>query len=285
MRPEREKDIKNTETGGARRPSLFRCPVCGEGLLRTEGGLVCANGHSFDRARSGYVNLLTGRPPKLEGDTREMVAARSAFLEKGYYAALRRELERISAGTPEGVLLDAGCGEGWFLENIAPVRPTAAIDLSKFAAAAAAKRLGAKRRENVEVAVASVYDMPLAPGGVSLIFSVFAPWCGAEFRRLLGRGGVLAVAVPGAEHLAELKRIIYDRPPHPEPKEHRHEGFELAEEKRVTYQIELESAEDALELFRMTPHSRSGEAHPERIASSDVRTVTADFDLAVYRRV
>ncbi len=284
MLPGSENGMIHEETGGIRRPSLFCCPVCGERLFREDSALSCANGHSFDRARSGYVNLLTGRPPKLEGDTREMVAARSAFLGKGFYSALRRELERISSGTLDGVLLDAGCGEGWFLENIAPTRPTAALDLSKFAAASAAKRLGAKTRENVEVAVASVYGMPLETGGVSLIFSVFAPWCGAEFRRLLGRGGVLAVAAPGAEHLAELKRIIYDRPPHPEPREHRHEGFELAEEKRVTYSVELGGAEDALELFRMTPHSRSGEAHPERILTSDVRTMTADFDLAVYRR-
>ena len=276
--------ISDRDTGGSRRPSLFICPVCGEPLFRGESGLACRNGHSFDRARSGYVNLLTGRPPKLEGDTKEMVSARSAFLEKGFYSPLRAELERISAEFPQGTLLDAGCGEGWFLEGIASTRPTAAVDLSKFAADTAAKRLRVKISPSVEVAVASVYKLPLADGSVSVLQSVFAPWCGAEFRRLLPSGGILVVAVPGEAHLEELKRVIYDEPPHPEPKEHRHEGFELIGEREIVSRVGLSDPGDALSLYQMTPHSRNAKAHPERLATESLRTVTTAFDVAVYRR-
>lgn len=56
------------------------CPVCGETLVREERVWHCKNRHSFDVARSGYVNLL---PPsasgKRHGDDKRMVAARTAF--------------------------------------------------------------------------------------------------------------------------------------------------------------------------------------------------------------
>lgn len=274
-----------TVTGGVSRPSLFICPVCGETLVRDEHGYACPRGHCFDRARSGYVNLISGKPPKLEGDTREMVAARSAFLDRGYYAPLRSALEDFAHRFCGGALLDAGCGEGYFLGNIAGKFPTAGIDLSKYAADAAAKRLGARTRESVEIAVASVYAMPLADRSVSLLQSVFAPYCGSEFRRLLPEGGTLVVAVPAAEHLAELKAVVYDAPPHPEPKEHALEGFALLREERITSRVALESIDDAKNLFRMTPHSRSASAHPERLDDAQLAEVTTAFDLAAYRRV
>ena len=62
------------------------CPVCGGRLARKEKAWRCENHHCFDVARSGYVNLL---PPsasgKRHGDDKRMVAARTAFLSRGYY--------------------------------------------------------------------------------------------------------------------------------------------------------------------------------------------------------
>lgn len=62
------------------------CPVCGGRLAREKTVWRCESRHSFDVARSGYVNLL---PPsasgKRHGDDKRMVAARTAFLSRGYY--------------------------------------------------------------------------------------------------------------------------------------------------------------------------------------------------------
>ena len=45
------------------------CPVCGAALGEASGALRCERGHSFDLAREGYVNLLTGsRPVDARGD-------------------------------------------------------------------------------------------------------------------------------------------------------------------------------------------------------------------------
>ena len=64
---------------------MFRCPVCREPLQRQEKQYRCKSGHSFDIARSGYVNLLLDNGRGRHGDDKKMVAARSAFLEKGFY--------------------------------------------------------------------------------------------------------------------------------------------------------------------------------------------------------
>ena len=63
------------------------CPLCRELLCEKESSLVCPAGHSYDIARSGYVNLLPpGRRSNARtGDDSGMVAARRDFLSRGYY--------------------------------------------------------------------------------------------------------------------------------------------------------------------------------------------------------
>ena len=61
------------------------CPVCGAALAPQGAAWRCVQGHCFDVARQGYVNLLTvtQKHSRHPGDTREMVAARRAFLDAG----------------------------------------------------------------------------------------------------------------------------------------------------------------------------------------------------------
>ena len=97
------------------------CPVCGETLVREERVWHCKNRHSFDVARSGYVNLL---PPsasgKRHGDDKHMVAARTAFLSRGYYDHLIGSVAEacMQLAGPDACVLDAGCGEGTYTRAI-----------------------------------------------------------------------------------------------------------------------------------------------------------------------
>ena len=124
--------------------SIFCCPSCQKPLCREEHRLVCPAGHSFDVARSGYVNLLlsqqTGR--KHHGDDKRMVKARSAFLERGHYDPMRQELikQGLAAARQGMTVLDTGCGEGYYTAEMAKTlrereyRPkVAGIDISKAA--------------------------------------------------------------------------------------------------------------------------------------------------------
>ena len=97
---------------------IFCCPACGSALEREDRALRCANGHSYDIARQGYVHLLPVKQmhAKIPGDTKQMVDARRVFLSGGYYDAFRDKLAELTDKyLPEnGVILDAGCGEGFY---------------------------------------------------------------------------------------------------------------------------------------------------------------------------
>lgn len=101
------------------------CPICGlEFSDNQPRSLACANGHSFDIARQGYLNLLTGHGTKFVPDTADMVAARDAFLDAGHYlplgAALAEAVQAQLASTGSGpaLIVDAGTGTGWYLHQI-----------------------------------------------------------------------------------------------------------------------------------------------------------------------
>ena len=107
--------------------ALWQCPLCG-GKLTGDSTLKCEKGHCFDRAKEGYWHLLPVQSmrTKAPGDSKEMVAARRAFLNAGYYGIFGAALGELCAeyGVPAAPdaplhLLDAGCGEGWYDRCIA----------------------------------------------------------------------------------------------------------------------------------------------------------------------
>ena len=74
----------------------WQCPLCG-GVLQGENDLKCGKGHCFDRAREGYWHLLPVQSmrTKAPGDSKEMVAARRAFLNAGYYGIFGQALGEL----------------------------------------------------------------------------------------------------------------------------------------------------------------------------------------------
>ena len=184
------------------------CPVrnCGAPLERRERSLVCERGHSFDRARSGYYNLLQpqDRRSKNPGDPREAVEARRRLLETGYGEALLTAL--LAEIRPGMAILDVGCGEGFYLGRIAGERTAEAhgLDLS-----APAVDLAARRHPEATWVVANADRfLPYAPGSFDRVLSVDARLHPEEMRRVLAPGGRLIVAVPAADDLLELRAAV-----------------------------------------------------------------------------
>ncbi|MEV2236995.1 putative RNA methyltransferase [Micromonospora sp. NPDC049891] len=186
----------------------LRCPVCGERLsiapVGTSHALRCPRRHSFDIARQGYVNLLTGRAPH-SGDTAEMVAARADFLAAGHYDVISAALAAAAqpADDADPLVVDAGAGTGRHLAAVLAAVPTAvglALDIAK-----PALRRAARAHPRVTAALADTWQrLPLADASAALLLNVFAPRNGAEFRRVLAPGGRLLVVTPAADHLTEL---------------------------------------------------------------------------------
>lgn len=188
--------------------SFLRCPVC-QGNLGLSGGsrkaLRCGAGHSFDEAKQGYFNLLTGKGTAFEADSAAMVAARSAFLGAGHYDALANALAAASHPFLEkepALVLDAGTGTGHYLRKILDAGPADAIgvDISKFALRRAA-RLNA---EAVNVVWDIWQKLPVADAVVDVLTVVFAPRNPHEFARVLKPTGRLIVVTPRPGHLEEI---------------------------------------------------------------------------------
>ena len=272
--------------------TLFLCPHCGARLHKIGGSVRCERGHSYDYAKEGYLYLLDAdqKNSLSPGDDQQMVAARSAFLEKGYYAPLRDALLSLASRyAPEkAVFLDAGCGEGYYtaalheaLANAGKVSRSLAVDISKFAVKRAAKRC-----RDAETAVASVFRLPIADSSVDVLLNCFSPLAPEEFRRVLKSGAVFLYVVPGARHLYQMKEVLYDAPYENEEKDEQYEGFRLLSTVPVRGSITLPSQEDIAALFSMTPYAwKSPYAGKERLRALSALTTEISFRVCVYQKL
>ena len=274
--------------------SRFACPACGGRLERRGPVYRCAGGHSYDVAAEGYVYLL---PPnkkhsRMPGDDRQMVASRRRFLEGGWYADFSDTLNRLAAECLAGsgkspVILDAGCGEGYytgrltrFLEKNGLSPEGYGFDISKSAVKAAAKKCG-----GISFAVGSMFGIPFRSGEADLLTDVFAPIVPEEFLRVVRPGGHLILAVPGARHLYGMKRILYDEPYENETRDTQYPGFEFLRRVPVRGEITTEDPQVMRDLFAMTPYywktPKEGCGRLERALSLKTET---GFDFLIYRK-
>lgn len=180
---------------------LLACPVCGESLKLTQGTERCRQGHSFDIARQGYLNLLGG-PQPANADTATMVAARQRFLAAGHYDPIAAEVARRLAA--QTILLEVGAGPGFYLARALDERPDSkgvSLDVSVAAAKAAARA-----HPRAASVVADVWQkLPIRSGRVGGVAAVFAPRNLPEFARVLAQGGTLVVVLPEQDHLIGVR--------------------------------------------------------------------------------
>lgn len=272
--------------------SLFCCPICGAPLTREERSYRCSAGHSYDIAKEGYTHLL---PPNRKhsaapGDDKGMAAARRDFLSKGYYSPLLHtlcsQISDLSGDTP--VLLDTGCGEGYYTAGIyqhlctAGKQPRmAGSDISKFIL-----RSAAKRDKAIEFAVASSYHLPVADQQIDILLNCFSPLALEEFHRVLKPGGYFLYVVPAADHLWEMKEVLYEQPYPNEEKETPYEGFVYERIVPVDANITLENQQDIHALFQMTPYYwKTPKAGAERLAALDTLTTRISFRIHIFRKL
>lgn len=265
--------------------TTWRCPVCRAplGLAATRREWRCDDGHAFDVAKEGYVNLLiTHQRRKREpGDSADMIRDRRTFLDGGWYEPLREAL-RPFAG--RGPTLDAGCGEGHYTRGWTDLW---GIDISK-----PAVRLAARRRTEAgeQYAVASVYDLPVADGSIDTIISVFAPLHSPEFERVLVEGGRAVTVTPGPRHLEGLAAHLFaDVEPHPGGGPFEREGAETqlrpVERIEVAYDLDLRDPAAIAALLGMTPYAwYVDEATRERVRSLRSLSTAVEFVVSVYAR-
>jgi 23S rRNA (guanine745-N1)-methyltransferase len=172
---------------------------------------VCGRKHSFDIARSGYVNLLQpqDRRSKHPGDTFEAVAGRRRLHNLGVTEPQFGAIAELAQATSSDSVLDVGCGEGFYLGHLAEDYDSDAhgVDISIAAIDAAAKRY-----PRCEWIVANADRIvPYSDASFSLILSITGRRHPTEFLRVLRPGGRVLVAIPAPDDLIELRGRGQDR--------------------------------------------------------------------------
>ena len=210
--------------------SVLVCPVCGGGLGLTAAGrsLACSAGHSFDIARQGYVNLYRGKP--VNEYSKESFRQRQQILEKGMYAHILEEicsfLQAVcGAGRPR-LLLDAGCGEGYYTREIAARLGGCGldfygVDLSRDSvqlAASTANQAGGAASA-IKWLVADIGHLPVRDGSVDFLLDIFTSAIYEEFQRILSPDGYLIKVIPGEGHVKELREAASSQLHHKDYKE------------------------------------------------------------------
>ncbi|WP_119393238.1 putative RNA methyltransferase [Salinibius halmophilus] len=231
-------------------PIAFICPHCQAPLQPSNSQWCCSNQHSFDVAKQGHINLLAvqQKRSKQPGDSKEMVAARRAWLAKGYYQPIANALSELIENN--STVLDAGCGEGYYLSQLLAAKNIDAVgnDISKFAAAVAAKQCPA-----AQILVASNKALPIAEHSFDYIVCAFGFPVWHEFQRLLKPGGKLVLVNSTNQHLYSLRAALYEQVI--EKPEAQLPAFLTCEHEQVlTYSIEGLDASEVQALAVMTPH-------------------------------
>jgi len=190
--------------------AVLICPVrgCRSPLARADDRVTCPRAHSFDIARSGYVNLLQPQDRKSArpGDSTQALDARRRFLSRGFETPLTEAILRHLTLVPDDAVLDVGCGEGDFLAAIVTrfVCEGHGVDISTAAIDAAARR-----SPGLHWVVANADRfLPYADASFRMVASVTARKNAPEFRRVLADGGMLVIVVPAPDDLIELRAAI-----------------------------------------------------------------------------
>lgn len=149
---------------------MVRCPLCHEQMSITKNSLVCNKKHCYDIAKTGYVNFYM-RKDKIYTDS--LFQSRKNIYEAHFYDQLVDKINEIIEeiyGSNSIVIVDAGCGEGFFTNRIGKSKNAIKIgfDISKEAI-----KLASKKTHAISWMVADLNNIPVKDKCVDIVFKYF----------------------------------------------------------------------------------------------------------------
>ncbi|HAV3438802.1 methyltransferase domain-containing protein [Acinetobacter baumannii] len=261
------------------------CPVCRQRLELVSKTWRCEQGHSYDIAKQGYVNLhvVQHKHSKNPGDTPESVDARRAFLQGGYYQPLQQAVVHLLKDLKAKMVLDIGCGEGYYTSAMQQVvEQCIGVDIAKNAVQRAAKL-----NDKVTWVVGTGATLPVIDQSMDVCTSLFSPIPQTEILRVLKDDGYLIVVTPATDHLYAMREALFEQVnPHTPQKfvEQLQDLFELKEQQVIDAPLVLD--QQALKnLIAMTPYAYK--ASPERRMQLEQKAhlqVTASFQIYLFQK-
>lgn len=273
------------------------CPLDGQPLSHEAGVWRCPDGHSFDAAKQGHIHLLPVQHKRSRdpGDSKPMVQARRDFLNADFYQALADALNQAvltNVTEQPAACLDAGCGEGYYLRQLAKAAQTQGkslsllgLDVSKWAVLSAAKQ--DQTTKHTRWVVGTNAKLPVPDASLDHILCLFGFPVYGEFLRALKPDGQLWLAEAGEQHLHQLKTIIYPSIKTTAPKPlTTPNGFRLLESKRIQFDLHLPQPSDIANLLAMTPHQhRATQAGKDALAALTDLSVSTDVWLHQLEKI
>lgn len=262
---------------------LYICPICRETLSANASGFRCQKNHCFDLAKEGYVNLLPvqHKHSKDPGDNKDMVMARRAFLEQGYYQPLINKLISLyqQYGDLTKPVLDAGCGEGYYThQHKQATNKVYGVDIAKNAI-----KIAAKRYKDCAFSVGTLSNLSFEDELFGWIYSIYAPILEQEFTRVLSTGGYLLTVTPAENHLFELKSLIYRQAQQHDTEKQPINQLTLVCEEKLNYQMDFANTDDVINLLAMTPFAfKTTPALLSELKNKSSFSCQADFHIRLY---
>lgn len=267
--------------------NMFRCPICASQMaFRNENSLVCSGGHCFDLSKHGYVNFLPNQSKTKY--TKGLFESRRYIFQAGFYDPLKEQIKSIigefSSGLSHLNLLDAGCGEGFFVPEPSKLGRTSevfALDILKDAIV-----LAAKGNRGVKWMVGDLSNIPLRSNSIDILLNILAPANYGEFSRIASDNGYIVKAVPGQRYLLELRERIEGQLVNKEYSNenvvrHFAKNVVCLDNRRLTYQLPV--TERHLENFiQMTPMTFN--VDKDKIDLSGIGQITIDVEIIIGKK-
>ncbi len=263
----------------------YKCPLCQQTLVFTDKSYRCANNHSFDQAKEGYVNLLPvqHKHSKAPGDNKTMVSARRAFLDRGFYQPLVDTITQLHQkfSCTEAVILDAGCGEGFYThQHKNELNQVYGVDIAKTAV-----KIAAKRYKSCSFSVGTLSHLPFEDNYFDWLFSIYAPILEGEFSRVLKKQGYLLTVTPAENHLIELKSLIYRQANQHDISKSPIKHLTLVSEQKLNYQMNFDNGTDIINLLAMTPFAfKTTDELLMQLKNKTAFSCQADFMIRLYQK-
>lgn len=276
--------------------SLFKCPICDSSMeIQQLKSMTCANRHTFDFAKQGYLNLMTNAV-KTNYDRALFEARRKVIVDSDFFNPLHTEMTKIidkyTTFKSNLSIVDMGAGEGSHLSHISNQLQSnydktvvgVGLDISKEGILEAAKNY-----EDKIWLVADLAKTPLNDRTVDVMLNILSPSNYEEFNRLLKDDGIMIKIVPREGYLKELRQYFHGESNN---KDYSNENvitlfkdkFDLVDQFTINYTNVLDQS-SLLALVKMTPLTWGvEESHLNRFLKSGVQHITVDLDLMIGRK-
>lgn len=264
---------------------LYICPKCKSKLEKCEKSFICTNNHLYDISKKNYINFLLSNDKNSmnPGDSKDSLEARHAFLTKNYYEFIFNKVNELLKDYDKINLLDIGCGEGYYTYNLKKQHPLYNIygfDISKDAISIATRYT----KNDINWFVANSKNIPIENNSIDVVLAMFSFVTPSEIERVLKKDGIIIQVCAGNNHLIELKQTIYDNVVI-KNKDNLQLPFKLIDSLEHKTTITINSNEDIINLFKMTPHyyriKKDNKTLLDNLNSMDI---TLDIIINVYKK-